>query len=435
MEWMLFGAWYIWILGPGDISQEALAVDSGGTVHLVYKSGDAMLVHAWFTGNTWESETLGICTWTPVLRVGAVDKGLHILAGQNLTYYYNSGSGWRKKALIYSARDYDLAVYDRPTILLSNSGKVFRGTGDTFGNFNFHVIDSSWHSVVPLDPPYCYYRGSKVGGPAAIYGDSNLYFWCWYSYVAPCKGGSGEPDSRAVDEMVPTCMCAYWRLKRGGCSDCRDECCWSGVCEIKEITSEYTYLVYNPALSGGTIAIYPTGEERVGFRGADIQLLEDEYLISAIYCNDSLVYLLYGADDPKPEPIDTTKAKGVTSIAAPEEESIFIAFVGLDGIVRVGCNKIFWGKTSPPEPPGFIAGNLIFRGRVSSEDYIKFVAGAAGLLTLNLYRSDGTLAVQVRKDVNRGQVVLVPVGGLGPGVYYLRFEIAGYSGLFKVILI
>ncbi len=62
MLWILFGVWKTWSFGKGSITPEALAVDSSGTVHLVYQSGGNQLIHAWFNGSTWPSETLGICT-------------------------------------------------------------------------------------------------------------------------------------------------------------------------------------------------------------------------------------------------------------------------------------------------------------------------------------------------------------------------------------
>jgi hypothetical protein len=425
MAWILLGAWHVWSLGPGEIGQEALAVDSGGKVHLVYKSGDNRLVHAWFTGNTWESETLGNCTLVPILRVGTVDKGLHILAGQSLTYYYSSGSGWTSKALGYSTSDYDLLVQGTPTVLFSSGGTIYKGTGDTLGNFNIDVEADSWSKIDTIYYPYeCNYSGKRVRGPVAFYEPNSsdiMFFGCEYEYEWPCP--PCLPEGEGPNAPVPTCNWHYSGITGGACGDCRDQCC--GYYPVYEITTEYTFGIYN-SWGMDTIRTFPTVSVRGGFRGPDICRSGSDCAISAISRTDSSLWFFQALADTIGEPVDTFRAKGLTSIASPDTSQVFIAFTGKDGDLRVAL------KTSRLV---FLTGSVVLRGPSQSGGYIRFTTTVKGFMDCRLYRVDGRRAYSTAREVREWEEVLIPVSGLGSGVYYLWVEIASYTGLFRVILI
>ncbi|MGB9590684.1 MAG: hypothetical protein ACPL68_07350, partial [Candidatus Hydrothermia bacterium] len=179
MAWILCGAWQVWSFGRGNITPEALAVDSGGTVHLVYQGGGS-LIHSWFEGDSWPSETLGTCTSPPVLRVGKSDKGLHVLAGRNLTYYHRSSTGsvWFKKSLGYISENYDLLVLNNPIIGFCSfyPEKIYRGIGDTLGSFTVTIVDSSYVQYYPPDPPFYYRYTYSVRGPVSVSSSGVVYY-------------------------------------------------------------------------------------------------------------------------------------------------------------------------------------------------------------------------------------------------------------------
>ncbi len=426
MVWVLISTWQIWSFGKGWITPEALAVDSQGTVHLVYQSGDNHLVHAWFEGNSWPSETIGTCTSPPALRVGTADKGLHVIAGSYLTYYYRSpgGSGWFKKGLGYSSSDYDLLVINRPLIgFYVSYGKIYRGDGDTLGNFSVILIDSSYVEYYPPDPPYYWRYSYSVGGPVSVPMGGII----WYSISTDSyyyKKGSLVPNS---------CSYKYGDLEYEYYQYYDYKPCGQ---RVDDIACERGFLVYyNPKYECDYIRTYPMNDTIKGlFWGPDI-CKPGPYLLSAIGQHDRFPYLICGTNYYS---IDTVRSISVSSIAATDTNNVFIAYVGYDSILRVAYGSLFGDTGEPPPPdslPPPIFGSIILRAPSQSGGYIRFTAGASGLMDCSLYRADGTKAYAIAREVKEGEEIRIPVRKLGPGVYYLWIRIAGYEKRFRVVIL
>jgi|GEM_PF-4499493 len=426
MVWFLLGTWQVWSFGKGNITPEALAVDSEGVVHLVYQSLQGDLIHCWFDGGSWPSETLGTCTAPPVLRVGKQDKGLHVIAGSFLTYYYKSrgGSGWFKKNLGYNTSDYDLYVLNRPSIAFSTDRRIYAGTGDTLGNFTITIVDSSYVQYYPPDPPYYYKYSYSVGGPVSFYG-SIIWYAIRENYYRYFTGEKSGP------ELAPHwCSSKYGDLEYEHfdyydyppCGDL-----------VSQIATEGSYLVYYN-YKKDFIRTYPMNDTIKGlFWGPDI-CRAGSYLLSAIMKTDRFPYLLRGTTYYS---VDTMRSSSVSSIAATDTNHIFIAYVGsADSIVRIAYGSLPGVLEEPVHQRGsFLLGNIILNGPCRSEKYIRFTVGVRGFMDCRLYRSDGTRVRSVSKDVNCGDEISIPINELGSGVYYLWIRIAGYEKIFRVVLI
>ncbi|MEO0192702.1 MAG: hypothetical protein ABIM46_07975, partial [candidate division WOR-3 bacterium] len=352
--------------------------------------------------------------------------GLHVIAGSGLTYYYKSlsGSGWFKKGLGYNTGDYDLWFSNngKPVVLFSRDHTIYQGIGDTLGNFTIFTVDTPGPGRTRL---YSY------DGPVAFGKTTHgalLYFSCFYFSKA----------------LTPTCFCFYG--VNGGypdtpcfaiysCSDCGAECCDWEI--IPEIASDYEFLVYY-AYYENKIKTYPMNSSRTGYMGPDISKRGNDYAISAVKSADGLVYFFRELYAPTGEPVCSTRARGPTSIVAKDTSQVFIAFVGVDSILRVAYGSSSGDTGEPPPPdslPPPIFGSIILRAPSQSGGYIRFTAGASGLMDCSLYRADGTKAYAIAREVKEGEEIRIPVRKLGPGVYYLWIRIAGYEKRFRVVIL
>ncbi len=362
----------------------------------------------------------------PVLRVGKQDKGLHVIAGSSLTYYYRStgGSGWFKKSLGYSSDDYDMLVIYRPTIVFYRSEKIYKGDGDTFGNFSVILLDSSY-----VESYYGYYTYTySVRGPVSIAGGGLIWYSIYtdhhYSYFQ--KKGTPVPNS---------CSYKYGDLEYEYYQYYEYSPCGQRVDDIACEWSSGSFLVYyNPKYECDYIRTYPMNDTIKGlFWGTDI-CKAGSYLVSAIGQDDRFPYLIHGATY---YPVDTVRSISTSSIAAIDTQNIFIAYVGAqDSIVRVVYGSLPGISEEPPSQKGIsLLGSFILRDPSQSGGYIRFIAGSGGNMVCVLYRADGTRAYMIAREVKDGEEIRIPVNELGSGVYYLWVRIAGHEKMFRVVVL